>query len=56
MACVAACAALGGIFILTRPTRSEQAVYARRIAGTMAVSLGLILALFAWGLQRIMSG
>jgi hypothetical protein len=56
MACVAASAALAGIVIVARPARSEQAVYAKRIAGTMALSLALILAIFAWGLQRIGAG
>ncbi|HZV56544.1 MAG TPA: hypothetical protein VFF89_02620 [Sphingobium sp.] len=53
MACVAAAAALAGGTILARPARSEQGVYAKRIAGTMFCALALILAVFAWGLERI---
>lgn len=50
---VAATSALGGIAILTRRPSSEQGVYARRIAGTMAMAFALILLLFAWGLEQI---
>lgn len=52
MACVAAASAAGGGVILARPARSPQGVYLKRIAGTMALSFALILALFAWGLER----
>ncbi len=52
MACVSASAALAGAVILARPARSEQGVYGKRIAGTMFCSLALILALFAWGMER----
>jgi hypothetical protein len=52
MAGVAGAAALAGAIILTRPARSEQAVYLKRIAGTMALSFALILLLFAWGLEQ----
>lgn len=52
MACVSATAALGGAVIVTRPARSEQAIYIKRIAGTMCFAGALILALFAAGLER----
>ncbi len=52
MACVSGAAALASAIVLTRPARSEAAVYARRIAGTMLGAGALILALFAWGLAR----
>ena len=42
---------LVGAFLLTRRGGSEQARVARRIAGTMALALGVILALFAIGLS-----
>lgn len=50
MACVSATAACGGLYVVTRPARSEQAIYIKRIAGTMCFALALILALFAGGL------
>jgi len=50
---VAALSLIGGIVILARPARSEQAVYVKRIAGTMAVAFAVILTLFAWGLEQI---
>ncbi|BAK65146.1 MULTISPECIES: hypothetical protein [Sphingobium] len=53
MAGVAAVSALAGGILLARPARSMQAVYLKRIAGTMALSFALILAIFAWGLERI---
>lgn len=53
MACVSASAAIAGVVILTRPTRSEAAVYGKRIAGTMFCALALILALYAAGLERM---
>ena len=40
-----------GAFLLTRRGGSEPAKVARRIAGTMALALGVILALFAIGLS-----
>lgn len=52
MAAVSGVATLGGAFILSRPARSEGAIYGKRIAGTMALAFALILALFAWGLER----
>ena len=42
---------LVGAFLLTRRGGSEPARVARRIAGTMALALGIILALFAFGLS-----
>lgn len=56
MACVAAVSALGGVLIVARPARSEAGVYGKRIGGTMALAFALILALFAWGLQRAAAG
>ena len=53
MGLVSATAAIGGAIIVTRPARSEAAVYGKRIAGTMAFALALILALYAAGLQRV---
>jgi hypothetical protein len=53
MAGISALAAIGGAFILTRPVRSDHAVYGRRIAGTMALAFAIILALYAWGLERV---
>lgn len=52
MAGVAAACAIGGGVVLSRPTRSEPAIYAKRIGATMLIALALILALFAWGLER----
>ena len=54
MACVSATAALAGALTVTRPARSEQAVYIKRIAGTMCFAGALILAIFTWGLTRIL--
>jgi len=56
MACVAATSALGGGIMLARRARTPQGVYGKRIAATMALSFALILALFAWGLERAASG
>jgi len=52
MAAVSAAAAIGGAIVLSRPARTEQAVYGKRIVATMALAFALILALFAWGLER----
>lgn len=49
--CVAALAAAGGVYVLTRPAADEPAVYRRRIAGTMMLAFGLALAVLATGLQ-----
>jgi len=51
MAMVAATSAVGAIVVFTRPARSESAVYARRIAGTMLLALALLLGRFAWALN-----
>ncbi len=53
MACVSATSAAAGTAILVMPSRSEAAVYGKRIAGTMFCALALILALYAWGLERM---
>ncbi|HZV19494.1 MAG TPA: hypothetical protein VFF84_12465 [Sphingobium sp.] len=52
MAAVSATSALAGAVVLSRPVRSEQGVYGKRIVATMALAFALILALFAWGLER----
>jgi len=51
MAAVAATAGVAGLVVLTRPVRSEGAVYGRRIAGTMLLALALLLGRFAWALD-----
>jgi len=51
MTMVAAAAGVGGLVVFTRPARSEGAVYARRIAGTMLLALALLLGRFAWALS-----
>ena len=53
MAFVAAFVAAGGTLVLALPARSEASTYGKRIAGTMLISGGLILAMFAWGLTRV---
>lgn len=53
MACVAAVSAIAGGIIFALPSKSEQAVYGKRIAGTMFCAMALILALFSWGLTRM---
>ena len=53
MALVAAAAAIGAGLILARRATSAQGIYAQRIAGTMALALAVILALYAWGLHRV---
>lgn len=53
MACVSATCALAGATIFAIPARTEQGVYGKRIAGTMLCAGALILALFAWGLERM---
>jgi hypothetical protein len=44
-----------GVALLARRGGGEQAATARRIAGTMALSLGVILAIFAFGLRGVHS-
>jgi len=53
MAGIAAASAIGGIILFTRPARTPQMVYIKRIAGMMAVALALFLAVFAYGLTII---
>jgi len=53
MACVSATSAVAGAAVLSMPTRSAQGVYGKRIAGTMFCAMALILALYAWGLERM---
>ena len=44
---------IAGVALLLRRSGSEQAVVARRIAGTMALALGLALIIFAIGLAGV---
>jgi hypothetical protein len=44
-----------GVALLARRGGSEQAVVARRIAGMMALSLGIFLSIFAFGLRGLRS-
>ena len=44
-----------GVALLARRGGSEPAIHARRIAGTMALALGIILSLFAFGLRGVRS-
>lgn len=53
MACVSGGAALAGGLVLSRRVASPQGVYIRRIAGTLLGAAALLLALFAWGLERM---
>jgi hypothetical protein len=50
MTIVAIVAAGAGLFVVTRPAKSEGAVYARRIAGTMLLALAMILGAFSYAL------
>ena len=52
MLAIGIAAALIGANVLVRPAATDAGRYARRIAGIMAVSLGLILAVFALGLSE----
>jgi len=47
MAAVGVAAGVGSAIVFTRPARSEGAVYARRIGGTMLAAFALILLGFA---------
>lgn len=44
-----------GVALLARRGGSEPAVQARRIAGTMALALGIFLSIFAFGLRGVRS-
>ena len=44
-----------GVALLTRRGGSEPAIHARRIAGTMALALGIFLSIFAFGLRGVRS-
>ena len=44
-----------GVALLARRGGSEPAIHARRIAGTMALALGIVLAIFAFGLRGVRS-
>ena len=50
MAAVATTSGMAAFVVLTRPGVSEQAVYGRRIAGTMFGALAIILGGFAYAL------
>jgi len=51
MAIVAAVLAAGATYALTRPARSEAAIYARRIIATMLGAGAVILGGFAYALE-----
>ena len=51
MAIVATVLALAAIYMITRPARSEPAIYGRRIAGTMLGAGAIILGGFAYALS-----
>lgn len=42
-----------GVALLARRGGSEPAIHARRIAGTMALALGIVLSIFAFGLRGV---
>ena len=44
-----------GVALLARRGGSEPAVHARRIAGSMALALGIFLSIFAFGLRELRS-
>ncbi len=44
-----------GVAWLARRGGSEAAVHARRLAGTMALALGIFLSIFAFGLRGVRS-
>ena len=44
-----------GVALLTRRGGSEPAIQARRLAGTMALALGVFLLIFAFGLRGVRS-
>jgi LPXTG-motif cell wall-anchored protein len=46
----------GGGFVFSRRVTSEQAVYIRRIAGTMLCGFGFALSVFGLGLMLAMRG
>ncbi len=50
MGLVAAVLTVATVLVWTRPVRSDGAVYARRIAGTMLGAGAVVLAMFAWNM------
>lgn len=44
-----------GVALLARRGGSAPAVHARRIAGSMALALGIFLSIFAFGLRELRS-
>ena len=44
-----------GAALLARRGGSEGAIHARRLAGTMALALGIFLSIFAFGLRGVRS-
>ena len=44
-----------GVALLARRGGSEPAIHARRLAGTMALALGIFLSIFAFGLRGVRS-
>jgi len=51
MAIVAAILAMAAVYVLSRPSQTEGAVYFRRIVGTMLTAGAIILGSFAWMLE-----
>jgi len=56
MASVATASGVAALVVATRPGVSEQAVYGRRIAGTMFGALAIILGGFAYALSSWSAG
>ena len=56
MASVATASGVAALVVFTRPGVNEQAVYGRRIAGTMLIALALLLGRFAWALSSWSAG
>jgi uncharacterized membrane protein YedE/YeeE len=56
MGAVAFTSGVAALVVFTRPGASEQAVYGRRIAGTMFAALAIILGGFAYALGSWGSG
>jgi len=53
MASVATVSGVAALVVFTRPGVSEQALYGRRIAGTMFAALAVILGGFAYALASL---
>jgi hypothetical protein len=55
MAAAAALLTIAGVLVVTRPGRTPQSVYIKRISATMLFAGAVMLALFAFGLERAAS-